>query len=70
MDVLLLNQEKNYLIFRDLEENREKKHANEQVKKDEKVRESWSKYLNSEQTEDDLWKYLSYLGNRFKGKKI
>ena len=70
LDVLLLNQEKNYLVFNDLSQHLEKKHANAQARKDEKVREAWSKFKTSQRTDDDLWRYMSYMGNRFKGKKI
>ena len=40
LDVLLLNQENNYLIFNDLSHDLEKKHANALVLKDIKVRQA------------------------------
>ena len=70
LQALLLNQEKNFLIFNDLTCGLEKKQAKPQLNKDDKVRETWVKYLNSQRTDDDLWKYLSFLGNRYKGKKL
>ena len=68
--VLLRIQEKTFMIFTDLRNGLIKKQANPQANKDENVRKVWKKYLDSQKTDEDLRKFLSILGNRFKGKKL
>ena len=67
---LLCSQEKRYLIFNDLQNDLEKPQANPQLIRDDKVRQYWVNYLNSQRTGEDLRHYLSALGHRFKGKKL
>ena len=70
LNVLLCNQEKNYLSFNDINNGLEKKQRNPRIKADNETRNLWNNYKTSQRTEEDLWKYLCTVGNRFKGRNL
>ena len=70
IQVLLLIQEKTFAIFTDLRNSLVKPQSNPELYKDKNIRKVWQTYLDSARTDEDLRKYLSTLGHRFRGKKL